>query len=123
MLIVTLSFKFQESWYIVNQQCQFSARAAILAMMEPCLEVGDLLQEFLHVLGVPEETSAWIFYGEEDSMLMAKSAQLLSHLVQAVGSLNSRLQVRAKIWKLVWTRVGSQHWRIVLESPLDEPCS
>ena len=78
MLIVTLSFKFQESWYIVNQQCQFSARAAILAMMEPCLEVGDLLQEFLHVLGVPEETSAWIFYGEEDSMLMAKSAQLLS---------------------------------------------
>ena len=67
MLIVTLSFKFQESRYVVYKQRQLSARATILAMMEHGLEMMDIGQELSHVFGVSlfveavtQETSAKI---------------------------------------------------------------
>ena len=83
-------------------------------MVKLCAMVRHLSKEGLDAIDVPHETSAWIFDGEEDPMLVANPAQSLSHVVKLVGRSDSCLQICPK--------VRPKHRRIVTKSSFDEPC-
>ena len=83
MLVVALSFKLRKSGDIMDQQCELPAGASILTVMKPSLGMWDFIQETAHVLGVPHEASPRVFNGEENAMLVAESAKLLSDVIES----------------------------------------
>ena len=92
-------------------------------MVELCAMVRDFSKEGLDAIDVPHKTSAWIFDGEEDPMLVTNPAKFLSHVVKLVGCSDSCLQICLKVWQSVGKLICSKHRRIVAKSSFDESCS
>ena len=120
MLVVTKNLQICEGGNVVHQKCKLSSWAAVLTMVKLCAMVRHISKKVFDAINVPHETSAWIFDGEEDPMLVTQSAKLLGHVVKLVGCSDSCLQICPKVWQSVGKLICSKHRRIVAKSSFDE---
>ena len=74
MLVVTQDLQLCQSGNVVHQKRKLSPCTSVLTMVKLCAMVGHLSKEGLDAVDVPHKTSAWIFDGEEDPMLVANPA-------------------------------------------------
>ena len=105
----------------MNQEGKLTSGTPKLSVMKTRFIMRHLLQELFHVSGVPHEAPGRVFDGEQNTMFMALTAQLLREIAQLVCSCYSGLQIGAEVWQSVWMGISAQNWRVISTLSFNEP--